>query len=131
MQRKPGSERAGTRRILWMGALAGTTGGVAVMFLANARPGALFFRSLLKRSPRLTRPQPTRFGEDVTSIADEHYEPGHPDARLDVYYPSRTPAGAWLPTVVWVHGGAWISGAKDVDAHYFETLARDGFAVIS
>ena len=33
--------------------------------------------------------------------------------------------------MVWIHGGAWISGTKEVAAPYFEMLARGGFTVIA
>jgi acetyl esterase/lipase len=67
----------------------------------------------------------------VSSIADVHYDAGEPDARLDVYFPSFVARGERLPTVIWIHGGAWISGRKDAAAHYFELLAGSGMTVIA
>ena len=124
MQREGASTVGTRRRLLWVSVLAGATGSAVVVFMASARPGALLFRSVLERSSRGTRADPARSRDGVASITDEHYEPGHPDARLDVYFPASAAPGERLPTVVWVHGGAWISGAKDVPAHYFEMLAR-------
>ncbi|WP_312179098.1 alpha/beta hydrolase [Arthrobacter sp.] len=49
--------------------------------------------------------------------------------RLDVFLPEN--AGDHpLPVVVWVHGGAWISGSKDNVAPYLEILAAHGYAVV-
>jgi len=47
---------------------------------------------------------------------------------LDLYLPDR-PAGARLPLVIWVHGGAWRAGSKDGTPAV--ALLRDGFAVAS
>jgi acetyl esterase len=59
------------------------------------------------------------------------YDLSDPDAVLDVFYPStveKTDKG--LPTVVWVHGGSWISGSKDHIANYLKILAARGFTTI-
>ncbi len=99
--------------------------------MTSVRPGALVLRYLLERTPRATRPPGTRTTAGVTSITDVPYEPGEADALLDVYFPSRIAAGERRPTIVWIHGGAWISGAKEVAAHYFAMLAGSGFTVIA
>jgi acetyl esterase len=52
------------------------------------------------------------------------------DERLDVYFPSDTPAGSVLPTVVWIHGGGWLAGDKAYVAPYLKLLAAHGFAVV-
>ncbi|KQP54410.1 alpha/beta hydrolase [Agreia sp. Leaf283] len=57
------------------------------------------------------------------------YRPHDQHALLDVYHPSGASAG--LPTVVWTHGGAWISGGRANAAPYFELLAAAGFTVVS
>jgi acetyl esterase/lipase len=50
-----------------------------------------------------------------------------PSARLDLYLP---PDGDGpFPLLVWVHGGAWISGSKDMIANYLRLIAAEGFAV--
>jgi acetyl esterase len=108
--------------------MTAATGAVVVMFARSARPGALLFRSVLARVPRAgSSARPT----DVVSITDVHYDPSELDARLDVYFPAAAAAGDRLPTVIWIHGGAWISGTKDVAAHYFEVLAGSGATVIA
>ncbi len=64
----------------------------------------------------------------VTSTLDLPYEPSISDARLDVFHPPGTvPKG---PTVVWVHGGGWLSGSKDLVANYLKILASKGFTVV-
>jgi acetyl esterase/lipase len=70
--------------------------------------------------------------QGVSSIIDQPYRDGDKDARLDVYFPMEADQpGMRLPTVIWTHGGAWISGHKDDAAPYFQLIAIEGYAVIS
>lgn len=64
----------------------------------------------------------------------------HPEWNLlDVYRPEKTSdqsivpdtAGATLPVIVIVHGGAWVYGDKDVYQFYGMSLAKRGFAVVN
>lgn len=64
-------------------------------------------------------------------IEDLMYEsPGSTDPHIDLYLP---PQGLLLdtPTVLYVHGGAWVSGDKSEDAAIFHVLADAGYAVLS
>ncbi|MBW4095565.1 MAG: alpha/beta hydrolase fold domain-containing protein [Acidobacteria bacterium] len=36
-----------------------------------------------------------------------------------------------LPTIVWIHGGAWISGYKEDADPYARMLAGRGFTAVS
>ena len=42
--------------------------------------------------------------------------------------PTQRPGG---PTLVWTHGGAWISGHRDDAAPYFRLIANEGYTVVS
>ncbi len=66
----------------------------------------------------------------ITTLADQAYDPGDPDARLDVFYPGNVAAGQQLLAVVWVHGGGFVSGSKDQIANYARILAGGGFTVV-
>jgi len=48
---------------------------------------------------------------------------------MDVFFPDGTDEG--LPTVVWVHGGAFVAGTKDGTAAYAQILASHGYTVAS
>jgi acetyl esterase/lipase len=63
----------------------------------------------------------------VVAHRDLAYAPNDPEARLDVFRP--VDSGP-LPTVVWIHGGAWIAGSKDEIANYLQVLASHGFTVV-
>lgn len=65
-------------------------------------------------------------GVGVDSIA---YLPGDRDALFDVY--RRIEGAGTQPTVVWIHGGAWLSGHRDDAGPYFSLLADAGYTVIS
>lgn len=60
---------------------------------------------------------------------DIAYDPADPDGRLDLYAPAE--ARGPLTTVVWIHGGGFISGDKRDIANYARVLAGQGFAVAS
>ena len=69
---------------------------------------------------------------NVSALLDVRYDVDDNDASLDVYFPaSAQPAGAALPTIVWLHGGAWISGHKDYVGSYLKILAAQGYTAIS
>jgi len=53
------------------------------------------------------------FAASVRVIQNIPYVPnGSPSQRLDLYLP--TQAGPPCPLVVWIHGGAWRAGSKDI-----------------
>jgi acetyl esterase len=110
---------------VWWSAL---TGGLVLTVTASSRSRALVLRHLLDWTaparPGLAAPP------GVASIVDEQYAPER-EARLDVYFPSTTAARMQRPVVVWVHGGAWISGDKQRVAPYFAQLAAAGFTVVA
>jgi acetyl esterase len=57
------------------------------------------------------------------------YDVGDPDALLDVFFPSALGEGETLPVIVWVHGGAWVSGGRWQMSEYASILAAKGYAV--
>lgn len=57
------------------------------------------------------------------------YDPNDPDALLDVYRPASLAADA--PTIVWVHGGGFVSGRRGDIENYLKILAGQGFAVVN
>lgn len=67
--------------------------------------------------------------DGVDARLDLAYDPGDPDALLDVFRPAS--AGEPLPVVVWFHGGAFISGRRADVAPYLHILAAEGFATVA
>jgi len=95
--------------------------------MTNASPGAAVLRFLAERG---STPSRARSTADVAVLADERYG-DEPDALLDVYFPAQAREDERLATVVWIHGGAWIFGAKSSAAPWFTMLARHRFTVVS
>lgn len=119
-------------RIAWRVAagLVLLAGLVALAFVASPWPGALVIRAVFDRgaataSAKLEKHLPA----DVQVQAAIRYDPADPDALLDVYRP-RTLDPA-VPTVVWVHGGGFVSGRRGDVANYLQVLAGRGFAVVN
>jgi acetyl esterase len=60
------------------------------------------------------------------------YDATDPDALLDVYFPAQVQGSAQrLTTVVWVHGGGFVSGRRGDIANYLHVLAARGFVVVN
>ncbi|HUS26259.1 MAG TPA: alpha/beta hydrolase [Nevskiaceae bacterium] len=64
----------------------------------------------------------------VTQVENQQYHTNDKDGYLDVFYPEKTTAP--LPTVVWVHGGAWVSGDKNDIDNYLKIIASHGYTAI-
>jgi len=106
---------------------------VLFVFRVSPAPGAWVIRSVFDRNSAKTlaaleKHQPS---VAITSTLDLQYRKNDADAKLDVYYPTSTPEDAVLPTIIWTHGGAWISGDKSNDTPYFKLLAAEGFTVVA
>lgn len=77
--------------------------------------------------PAQTRFNPSSLPPGARVFRDMQYVTnGHPRHKLDLYLPA---SGTNLPLVVWIHGGAWLSGSKQPCPALF--LLKDGFAVAS
>lgn len=98
-------------------------------FSLSPTPGALVVRAVFDRDADATTASLAE-GAPVTDVrSDIAYRDGDPDALLDVY----TAVGAVgaRPTIVWTHGGAWISGNRKHYAGYYQRLVQAGFTVVS
>ena len=112
---------------------AGLIAAIVLAFWLNPWPGVLVIRLVFdvntaKAKSALEKHDPG----DVALIANQQYRAGDDDALLDVYIPNASDVdGAALPTLIWTHGGAWVSGDKEDDAPYFRVVASRGYTVVS
>jgi acetyl esterase/lipase len=93
-------------------------------------PSAMLIRSVFERGGQQTVAEMERHVPDtaVREIKGVPYSSGN-GLTLDAF--TTAPEGEVRPTVVWVHGGAWISGSSaDVDP-YLRILADAGYTAIA
>jgi acetyl esterase/lipase len=104
--------------------------GFGIASYLSPKPASVVIRRRFDRNgvERLTATAPF-VPAHVVSVLDIPYRDGDPDARLDVHR-STEPPGTGLPTIVWVHGGAWLSGSKDLIANYLRVVAGGGCTVV-
>jgi acetyl esterase len=93
-------------------------------------PAALIVRFVFERDgARVLKALRAHSPGGIDRATGIRYRANDRHALLDVYYPTGTSAPR--PTVVWTHGGAWISGGRANAAPYFELIAAAGFTVVS
>lgn len=100
---------------------------IVIAVSATPWPSALVIRSVFERGGKALVEEMTPYVPDapLRTRTGVSYKPG---AAFDVFSPEGTTGP--LPTVVWIHGGAWISGAQsDVDP-YLRILAAEGYTTI-
>lgn len=122
------------KALVWIGAAVALVAvGVLVAFQVSPWPGAMLIRRAFDEGARHTSEALQKHvPAGIGATLDVSYDPGDAAARLDVYFPEGRlgPDGA-LPTVVWVHGGGWVSGSKAQIGEYARILADKGFTVVS
>ncbi|HTE58272.1 MAG TPA: alpha/beta hydrolase [Verrucomicrobiae bacterium] len=105
---------------------------VLLAFRLSPWPGALVIRAVFDDGGAKTKQALQKHAPPgISKLADQQYSRSDKAAYLDVYYPVKTVNGAHLPTVVWTHGGGWLSGDKTNTEPYFRLLASKGFTVVS
>lgn len=103
---------------------------VFIAFRVSPWPNALIIRDAFdKNSAKVSAALQKYVPADITQIENQQYRQDDNDAYLDVFYPNGTSKPQ--PTVIWVHGGAWVSGNKDNIDNYMKILAGRGFTTVS
>jgi acetyl esterase/lipase len=106
---------------------------IVLAFNLSPWPSALLIRYVFESGAADVEKDMEQFAPTgIVELLNEQYQPDDGDAKLDVYFPEAHSApGTFLPTLVWIHGGAWISGHKDDVPPYFQLIAEQGFTVVS
>ena len=63
------------------------------------------------------------------SLSTHSYDKDDPDARFDLIRPPNVRPGA--PTIVWIHGGGFVSGRRQDITNYLKVLAGRGFNIVN
>ena len=120
------------RLLLWgLGAVVVAGAGLYTAYMVSPWPGALIIRSLMNKGGELaSEALQSHVPTGVSEQRNRQYGAARANA-LDVFYPSEvngTDRG--LPTIVWIHGGGFVSGSKDHIANYLRILASKGYTTV-
>lgn len=102
----------------------------AVISALTPWPSAMLIRSVFEKGGDETAAEMDRHvpDTDLTETLDVSYGDAGADTTMDVFAPAS--ATGPLPTIVWIHGGAWISGEKENVDPYLRILAGEGYTTI-
>lgn len=103
---------------------------IAIIGSISPWPSAMIIRAVFTKGGDDTAAEMDRHvpGTKLTENLDVAYGDDGADTTMDVFRPAS--ATGPLPTVVWIHGGAWISGAKENVDPYLRILAGEGYTTI-
>ena len=109
-----------------LGALVAT----AVFALVSPWLPSLLIRSVFTKGADETVEEMTPYvpADGYTSTTDVQYGEAGAWSTLDVF--SDEASTGPLPTIVWIHGGAWLSGDKRDVAPYLKMLAVKGYTAV-
>lgn len=122
----------GGRAAGWASAgLTALAGAALVVVDRSPRPVVRLVKELFERgSAAMATKLRVHVPPGVTSELGVPYRADDPDARLSVH--RRSDAVGPLPVVVWLHGGAWVSGSSaDVDPYLEILAARSDVVTVS
>lgn len=67
--------------------------------------------------------------DDLEVVKDIKYQSSYQDNSFDIYYPKEISNA--LPTIIWIHGGGFISGVKEDISVFGALVASAGYTFIS
>jgi acetyl esterase/lipase len=129
-----GNRRSGKRGLRAAGWIAGSLlaagAATALAFKLSPWPASMLIRSAFTKGAEEAAATQLPYVPSTLQVhRDIAYRAGDHDARLDVFSP--VDGTDPLPTIVWVHGGGWVSGSKNDGSNYMSVLAARGFTVVN
>ncbi|HJP96519.1 MAG TPA: alpha/beta hydrolase [Candidatus Saccharimonadales bacterium] len=124
------------RFVIWVtsitGALVVLAIAVYIAFQVSPWPNALVIRYFFdKGGTKMAASMEKYVPAGIVSVKNQQYRERDKDAKLDVFYPQQVAnTSTALPTIVWVHGGAWISGNKEAVDPYLQILAGQNYTTV-
>jgi acetyl esterase len=113
----------------WVIGLVAIVALVAGAFVLSPWPGVLVIRAIFNRGAAAASAKLEGHVPAAVTTTTAGYDAADSDAVLDIYRLPDARPGA--PTVVWVHGGGFVSGRRQDVANYLKVLAGHGFAVVN
>lgn len=102
---------------------------VFIAFQVSPWPKSLLIRYEFEQGgARTSKALEKYLPSNVASVENQQYRTNDVNGYLDVFYPEETTGQ--LPTIVWVHGGGWVSGDKNEIDNYLKILAGRGFTTV-
>ncbi|MET4582004.1 acetyl esterase/lipase [Conyzicola nivalis] len=103
----------------------------ALVAVLSPWPAALLIRGVFEKGAADTHAEMEPYAPEngVAATLDVSYADAGPDTTFDVFSPDGGDDA--LPTVVWIHGGAWISGDKHDVSPYLRTIADRGYTTVA
>jgi len=119
------------RTKLALGIIVAVVAVVAIIGSISPWPSAMIIRAVFTKGGDATAAEMDKHVPDtkLDEQLDVSYGDAGADTTMDVFRPAS--ADGPLPTVVWIHGGAWISGAKENVDPYMRILAAEGYTTIA
>lgn len=103
---------------------------VAAAFMLSPWPSVMIIRTAFNHGAReASEALAASVPANVQVTAGVRYDPADADALLDIYRGEGASASG--PTVVWFHGGGFISGRRGDIANYLKILAGRGLVVVN
>ena len=106
---------------------------VWVAFQVSPWPSALLIRNAMEQNSaeQITIMDKYVPASGIEATYNISYRNNDKDALMDVFTTtSAAQADKKLPTIIWVHGGGWVSGSKENVAPYLKILASKGYTTI-
>jgi acetyl esterase/lipase len=104
---------------------------VALVGSLTPWPSAMLIRSVFERGGAATAEEMERH-QPAEAVGERlglpYADDGGANTTFDVF--TNAGEGEALPTVVWIHGGAWISGSSSNVAPYLRILAAEGYTAV-
>src|SRR5687768_4793499 len=104
---------------------------VAIVAVISPWPAALLIRAVFQDDAKKTVTEMEAYAPTggLTEQLDVSYGDAGSDTTFDVFTPDTGDEA--LTTVVWIHGGAWISGTKENVRPYVRMIAAEGYTTVS
>lgn len=122
------------RFLAWLIAIAAVLAvAVFVAFQVSPWPRALLIRASFDKGAAEAAAEMARHVPDgIASVMNVQYDASDPSGYLDVYFPADIEGTTrTLPTIVWIHGGGWVSGRREDVANYIKILVGYGYTTVT
>lgn len=110
-------------------AMAGVLALVVLAFLLSPRPSVALIRTVFDKGAAEASAKLEPVVPAAVSTRTVRYDANDRDALFDIHSPENVRASA--PTIVWIHGGGFVSGRRRDITNYAKVLVGQGFNVVN